>query len=400
MGDGYSLAWRILDAQYWGVPQRRKRIYLVADFRGQRAGEILFKCESVFGYFAPGGEARERTATDAEVGFGETGIGYWQAGIQCLRAEGENRPSRPSRVVIQPSAGFNGHKSITGSIQYSEETAPTLEANMPSNVIYPDIARTLTARNDSSPCVDRGQNFIVTAAAFMAGQGAKAGGLGYTEELSPTLKAEPSGSNQVPSIVTYDARGNGDGKTVNTITGDHNGRISDYTALVYTCRTDQTGSNGLGIGENISQTLDGSNGQAVAIDCRNHNVGGISGTLQAKSGGGHSLNFINPVGMFGFKSFGEYEETDKAKTLLSCDDNTTSDLISDNFIVRRLTPTECARLQGFPDDWCDGIPHSDSAEYKMWGNGIALPCAVYVLAGIAEELKSEAFYKSKVQEDG
>jgi DNA (cytosine-5)-methyltransferase 1 len=57
------------------------------------------------------------------------------------------------------------------------------------------------------------------------------------------------------------------------------------------------------------------------------------------------------------------------------------------YIVRRLTPTECARLQGFPDWWTDGVEGSDSAKYKMWGNGIALPCAVDVIGRIAKELR-------------
>jgi DNA (cytosine-5)-methyltransferase 1 len=59
------------------------------------------------------------------------------------------------------------------------------------------------------------------------------------------------------------------------------------------------------------------------------------------------------------------------------------------YIVRRLTPTECARLQGFPDWWCADVPHTDSAEYKLWGNGVALPCVLYVMEGIAEILKNE-----------
>ena len=59
------------------------------------------------------------------------------------------------------------------------------------------------------------------------------------------------------------------------------------------------------------------------------------------------------------------------------------------YIVRRLTPVECARLQGFPDWWCDGADGSDSAQYKLWGNGIALPCAEFVLGGIAEELRKD-----------
>jgi len=99
MGDGFSLAWRTLDAQYWGVPQRRRRIFLVADFGGQRAGEILFEREGLHGDIKEGSTEDEGAAADIAVGFGETGRGYWQTGIQCLRAEGENRPSRPSNVV-------------------------------------------------------------------------------------------------------------------------------------------------------------------------------------------------------------------------------------------------------------------------------------------------------------
>ena len=59
------------------------------------------------------------------------------------------------------------------------------------------------------------------------------------------------------------------------------------------------------------------------------------------------------------------------------------------YVVRRLTPLECCRLQGFPDWWTDGVPGSDSAQYKMWGNGMALPCMLYVLQGIDEEEKTD-----------
>lgn len=62
---------------------------------------------------------------------------------------------------------------------------------------------------------------------------------------------------------------------------------------------------------------------------------------------------------------------------------------ADNYIARRLTPTECARLQGFPDDWCADVPHSDSAEYKLWGNGIALPCLLPMMKAMKEKLQEE-----------
>ena len=68
MGDGYSVAWRVLDSQYWGVPQRRKRIYLVADFAGRCAGEILFERKGLFRDTAQGREAREETPGSAAQG--------------------------------------------------------------------------------------------------------------------------------------------------------------------------------------------------------------------------------------------------------------------------------------------------------------------------------------------
>lgn len=70
--------------------------------------------------------------------------------------------------------------------------------------------------------------------------------------------------------------------------------------------------------------------------------------------------------------------------------------VYDGYRVRRLTPKECARLQGFPDDWCDGIKHGDSAEYKMWGNGMALPCALYVMEGVKDYLERNNFDAEEV----
>lgn len=67
--------------------------------------------------------------------------------------------------------------------------------------------------------------------------------------------------------------------------------------------------------------------------------------------------------------------------------------IGSRYAVRRFTPKECGRLQGFPDDWCEGIPHTDSAEYKMWGNGMALPCALYVMEG------AEAYFRELYGDD-
>ena len=346
VGDGWSIAWRTLDAQFWGVPQRRKRIYLVADFGSECAGEILFEREGVSRNFAPGFPAGETAAghpanragtavafepgaasrlgghcwteragtlrADAgdnqpavcyspieSCGFGETGIGYWQAGIQCLRAEGENRPSRPSNVLV-----------------------------------YLQAARTLEARHDSSPCIDRGQN-----------------------------------------VVCYALQGNG------------------------IDRADTAGCDGCGRREDQSYTLNTIDRPAVAysVDCRNLCLNEeLSGTLQAKENGGQSLNYQAPV-MYSRQRSDELVENNVASCQSARQYKDATDLVVANarpprkYIVRRLTPTECARLQGFPDTWGDvlvkGKPHSDSAEYKMWGNGIALPCAVFVLGRIAGQIE-------------
>ena len=160
---------------------------------------------------------------------------------------------------------------------------------------------------------------------------AKAGNIGYEEERAPTLNAQKTMS-------VYDARGNGDGAVACTITGDHQNRVTDYTAL--------------------------------AVDVRNLNeTEECSGTLQSKNNGGYSLNYQNPIRL------------KKA--------------------VRRLTPLECERLQGYPDKWTDigewvdskGKKHkesSDSARYKALGNSIALPFWFYLLRRISAQYERPA----------
>lgn len=281
-GDGWSVAYRTFDAQYWGVPQRRRRIYLVADFRGGRAGEILFKREGLRGHTAQSGTQGQEIA-------GDIGNG--------IKADDRAVGVALEKIILDDQGG-----------------------------------QQINIRSDGK---------------------------------SPTLRAEAHGN--VHCVIdlkplVYDTRGNGDGETVPTITGDHNNRVTDYTALC--C-------------EAVPYLL------KIRSGCE---------------GGGK----------------GPLVQTDKAVRV--------------NYIVRRLTPTECARLQGFPDKW--GHPdkkedfteeeykfwlevrntyakingkaekgytkaqmltwysklHTDSAEYKMWGNGIALPNALYVMQGIVTEV--------------
>lgn len=260
VGDGYSIAWRVYDAQYWGVPQRRKRIYLIADFGSERAGEILFERESMRRYPETSREAREGAAADAEgsaSGDGHSvcfGIGSYhsnamrsdnpysgfyeaktsrtldlnggnptcnQGGVAIVQFYQNENVSPTPRVI---ESGSNQTPDVVyvldqqggkGGANYAKDVVPTICSDShgtPHGIVYPRIARTLTAEHDSSPCVDRGQNVVVFAAGFADGLGEKAqGGMEYTEEKSPTLRAGDA------RAVVYDCRGNGTGGGVTNV---------------------------------------------------------------------------------------------------------------------------------------------------------------------------------------
>lgn len=352
VGDGWSLAWRTYDAQFWGVPQRRKRIYLVADFGSERAGQILFEREGVRRDHQPGEETGKRTS-------GHAG-------------------GSPDGNHI----AFAWNNSGKAGLSDSETTAPTVKATR---------------------C---GEGAVVyEAAAFMGGQGAKARGIAWCDDgTAPTIKAAESGTNSIHDVV-------------------------------------------------------------YAIDCQNLIVNeGISSTLQSK---GQTLTHQNPI-LYRQGNFGKFTDDGTASTLKERDHKSANDLIVEamdgrgnrsgqitptitgdhenritdyttlilekkprKYIVRRLTPLECGRLQGFPDGWAapDRLEemtderaafwervrreyfqtvkgkavkpyrkraaliawrnklYSESAEYKMWGNGIAFPCAADVLEKVAAALR-------------
>lgn len=247
----WSVAWRVHDAQFWGVPQRRRRIALVLDLTGQRAGEILF----------------ERTGVSGD---SEPSIPTWK-GIARNPADGA---AGHDRVV--GGAGFNGYKSVTGSIQYHTETAATLEANMPGNVIC--LQGNIIDRNvqqNGSGIAESETMFTLNAtdrhgvccAAFTAGQGAKANGIGWAEEQAPTLRTD-GGLSAMPTVL-HRMRGFGDYVPDKVASSVKARDCKDATDLI-----------------------------VESIDCRNDKSNGdLSGTIQAKENGGYSLNYINPVAL-------------------------------------------------------------------------------------------------------
>lgn len=272
MGDGSSLAWRTLDAQYWGVPQRRARIFLVADFGGTSAPQILFEPAGLPGHPPTGGETGQAPA--AQVGVGAEGTGGTRAAFHINQRD----------EVIDTG-------NITGALMAVQ--------NMQM------------------------QTFV---AAFAAGAGESAGGVGYSERISPTLKASSSG-NMAPSVL---------------------------------CLSDQ-GGQVMGCSEDVSATLRSQeHGHQPAVllfdnhrqDCRYDGPLQVAPTMQESYGTGGN------------------------NTPLIVEDGGTPQLI------RRLTPLECERLQGFPDGWTDLPGASDSARYRALGNSVAIPCVKFVLGRI------------------
>ena len=432
-GDGWSLAYRVFDAQYWGVPQRRRRIYLVLDLRGQRAGKVSFEREGLRGNFATFKTAGQGTAGDAAN----------RAGAD--NCEGEGNCLTPwdyqGKRVYSADGVFPTLYSAENSGQ-QQQAVCLLVMDTPENCKYQAEGYCKKIRGDSLPflpyCVPYTKLCVLEAAGFKAGQGAQARSIGWEDEKCPTLAAE-AGGNSVPSVcikeclpfdttqVTspqngcnpkwgdpchplaaqghpptvickcYDARENGDGRTVSTLTGDHENRITDYTSVV--CM--EHGQAHAEILEDKAPCLNCNHEQPIVFDKEVYNSGvnATGGHYIAEGGPAPTLRTSVPPG------------------------------VCVQYIVRRLTPTECARLQGFPDDWghpdhkedftdeeyrfwlnvrnthaaINGKPqkdytkaqmltwynklHTDSSEYKMYGNGISLPTALYVMQGIAEALK-------------
>lgn len=333
MGGDWSVAWRVLDAQFWGVPQRRRRIALVADFGGATAPEILFERKSVSGDTSQGEKARQASAGHFEAGVRSTG----KAGLAyCIQGNCIDRAD---------NAGCNGKG-------WREDKSYTLNT------------------------VDR-------PAVYAVDQGGGKSGANVSEDVSPTLTCTHGGE---PAV--YDARGNGDGKIVPTITGDHNDRITDYSAVLVNGQVSAgfkygAGSNAGGVGYEKEK--------APTLSAMTHDASVIVSTIQPPS--------------FGIQAHGNGEivATEELHPRLTTGGGQPGQgypcTLSKNnnqsmlYTIRRLTPLECERLQGFPDGWTDigdwmdskGKKRvcSDTSRYKALGNSIAIPPWLYVLSKLS-----------------
>ena len=370
VGNGFSVAWRTFDAQYWGVPQRRMRIYLVADFTGASASKILFESEGVSGYSAESFRTWQETARSFGDCSEETG-----SGLMFENHSQDTRYTGPLDVAQTVSAtygtGGNNQPFVIEKFQKvygicGKHSNSMLSDNPNSGFYEADTARTIDTSNQS-PCKNQGGMVVV------------------------------EGNGSRPS---------------------HHGDGYKESETMYTLNCTENHAVSYGIGRPAMNQ--GYNARfSFQIEKE------TSPTLVASGAGG----IAHPVYSSSKASFFTAAEKEKANTLVASDYKDPP-LVNDStpeieYIVRRLTPQECALLQGMPTWWCDDLvtenpteeqidwwqnvfetynkaigkeckpksrkqiekwlknPYSDSAAYKMWGNGIAACNAWFVLAGIA-----------------
>ena len=432
VGDGYSVAWRVLDAQYWGVPQRRKRIYLVADFAGGSAGKILFESEGMSGYSAESFRSWQGAAADAGEGFGETGT-------FCLNDQGGQRMDLTEDVTNtlraeshHPPLVFENHSQdsrYTGPLNVAQTVLSTFGTGGNNQPFVVETPKTLKIR---SGCEGGGKGALI--------QDDKSATLGCNNDQTLFVPTAFGICSKESNAMKSDNPHSGFYKADTSRTLDGNGgnpscNQGGMAVVALEGNGARPSHKGSGYSEdNVSFTLNATeqHGVAYGIDRATYNMGQnaqfgiaveeeVEPTMVAMGPGA----VAHPVYTTSKNSYHTEAEEDVANTLVATDYKDPPTISEEPYyIVRRLTPTECARLQGFPDWWCDDLgtekpsdeelyywykvfetwrlatapdskpktskqikkwladPYSDSAEYKMWGNGVALPCVVFVLSGI------------------
>ena len=288
LGDHSSIAWRGLDAQGWGVPQRRKRVFVVLDLGGQCAGRILFEREGLRRDFKKVRRTGQTVRPASET-----------SPVEHYRVYAVENHAQDSRVSLRPD---NTVQTLAGRMGTGGGNVPLVLVPCFGQASYDEYAPTEQA---------------VTLKATGGNYG------GGTE----TLVLEPIGADFYNQAIT-----GGVTMTLAAARPDHHHlpcALIPYTLKIRSgC---EGGGKGALIQEDKSATLSCNNDQTLFVPTQTENGEVI-------------------------------------------------------YLARKLTPTECASLQGFEKDWCALVLHKDSAEYKMWGNGMAFPCMLYIMEGVQEVL--------------
>lgn len=427
MGEDFSLAWRLFDAQYWGVPQRRKRIYLVADLDGGSAGKILFESEGVSGYTPQGFRSWQGTAGSAEESVGASSL--------CLNDQGGQR--------------MDVTEDFTATLRAASNHPPLVFENHSQDTRYKgplNVAQTVLSTYGTG---GNNQPFVLeTPKTLKIRSGCEGGGKGalIQENKSATLSCNNDQTVFVPKCYGICSKDSNSMKSDNPHSGFYEAETSrclDANGGNPSCnqggmavvavqgsmigRAEKNGPQGSGIGEDVSFTLNTADRHAVAFSQEAYDkyVENNTGSSLRASGGMYGGGSETLVYSTSKNSYHTEAEENLANALVATDYKDPPTVAEEpQYIIRRLTPTECARLQGFPDWWCDDLgtenpteediaywsevfethrkimgtstkpktekqiikwlkdPYSDAVEYKMWGNGVALPNVCFVLAGI------------------
>lgn len=264
-------------------------------------------------------------------------------------------------------------------------------------------------------------------AGFCAGAAPTAGGIGYQEEVSPTLKASESGTNMVPSILCLNDQGGREMDVSENKTGTLRAQTHGHEPLVFDAHDQDTRYRGpvccsptisasllnhpLVVNPSHEPTLFENHG----IDARYKGPLPVAPTLPARAGtGGNNLSLVAQAAnaaVFSRQRVDIFKDNDVVSTESARQHKDATDLVyqetvgaltsSDRkgpnsqyvgqdklvvdgpLLIRRLTPLECERLQGFPDGWTDLLGASDSARYRALGNSVAIPCVEFIMRGIA-----------------
>ncbi|MCL2223584.1 MAG: DNA (cytosine-5-)-methyltransferase [Defluviitaleaceae bacterium] len=376
LADDFSLAWRTLDAQFWGVPQRRRRCFLVVDFDGKSAGEILFNETRLFGNPPPRNFP-------------------WQ----IPAANSENSTGSPFSFDARGNGSGNIVNTLTGghNDRITDYTALVLNERQYALTVGVDVANILTGTDyKGTQCVFAPKVYGICAKNSNSMKSSNPNSGVYEMEISRTLDTGACAGNGGQVVVAIEGNG---------------ARPSHH---------------GNGFREGVSFTLNATEQHAV---CYQDKVGALCASdykfpqnQQIEEG----KAVVERVVVENYQH-SNYREVETAGTLKASGGDYPGGenvVIESRYVVRRLTPQECALLQGFPFDWCAELatpnpseaeiafwteifethrravgkskkpksrnqiikwlkePHRDSAEYRLWGNGVALPCVSFVLGGI------------------
>ena len=375
LGQDFSLAYRTFDAQYWGVPQRRVRVYLVTDFDGGCAPKILFESEGVSGYSAKGFRSWQEATRSSGDCSEETGSGLmFENHSQDTRYTGPLEVAQTvsatygtggnNQPFVVESAGFcTEHSAQARGIGYEEEKSPTLRAGVvPATLkirsgcpgggkgalIQEDKSATLSCNNDQTLFVPKVYGICGKHSNSMMSDNPNSGF--YEADTSRTIDT----SNQSPcknqgGMVVVEGNGS---------RPSHHGDGYKESETMYTLNCTENHAVSYGIGRPAMNQ-----GYNVKFSFLIEEE--KSQTLVASGAGG----IAHPVYSSSKASFFTTAEKEKANTLVASDykdppvvNDSTPEI---EYIVRRLTPQECALLQGMPTWWCDGLGTENPTEEQI-----------------------------------